>query len=252
VSERFTERGRQVLEASRLEARDVGHSRVGSEHLLLGLLRDDESLATSVLESFGLPLAEVEPEVIDRGGSDEMPLSPWQIPFTPEAEQVVERARASKLGHRYAGAEHILLALVATHESTAATLLTSLGVDIKAVHEATVGLLRGEANPEPPPSRVPRDRPRTVRRPVLDPEMTGDVRVSSHPTVARLLMKAAAEALDDGRVQMTTADLLLAMAHDAQCGAVFAELGVDETTIRAALQSLQPPREPSDGDAGAG
>ncbi len=51
---------------------------------------------------------------------------------------------------------------------------------------------------------------------------------------------------------MTTADLLLAMAHDAQCGAVFAELRVDETTIRAALQSLQPGREPSDRDAGAG
>lgn len=82
--------------------------------------------------------------------------------------------------------------------------------------------------------------------------MKGDIYVSPHPTVARLLMKAAAQALDDGRVQMTTADLLLAMAHDAQCGAVFAELRVDETTIRAALQSLQPGREPSDRDAGAG
>jgi hypothetical protein len=65
-------------------------------------------------------------------------------------------------------------------------------------------------------------------------------------------MKAAAQALEDGRVQVTTADVLLAMAHDAQCGAVFAALGVDETAIRAALPGPQPPREPSDGDEGAG
>lgn len=154
---------------------------MGSEHLLLGLLRDDESLATSVLESFGVPLEEVEPEVIERAGTGEVPPTPWQIPFTPEADQVVERAaeEASQLGHKYAGAEHILLALVAMRECTAATLLTSLGVDIQAVHEATVGLNSGEARPHPPPSRVPRNRQRTVRPVAVDPEMTWEIRVSS-------------------------------------------------------------------------
>ena len=111
--ERFTERARQVVVLAQDEARALKHNYIGTEHILLGLLREEEGLAARVLESLDITVEEVRAQVARIvGQGDEV--TTGQIPFTPRAKKVLELAlrEALSLGHNYIGTEHILLGLV--------------------------------------------------------------------------------------------------------------------------------------------
>ena len=111
--ERFTERARQVVVLAQEEARILKHNYIGTEHILLGLLREEEGLAARVLESLDITVERVRAQVVRIVGSGEEVTS-GQIPFTPRAKKVLELAllEALSLGHNYIGTEHILLGIL--------------------------------------------------------------------------------------------------------------------------------------------
>jgi ATP-dependent Clp protease ATP-binding subunit ClpA len=148
VFERFTERARQVVVLAQDESRTLRHNYIGTEHLLLGLLREEEGLAARVLDELGIAVDEVRAmvaRVVGRG--DE--IATGQIPFTPRAKKALELAlrEALSLGHNYVGTEHLLLGLVRENSGVAARILLDFGVDAEAVRGATILLLSGSRAP---------------------------------------------------------------------------------------------------------
>jgi ATP-dependent Clp protease ATP-binding subunit ClpA len=160
--ERFTERARQVVVLAQDEARLLRHNYIGTEHILLGLLREEEGLAARVLWSLEVTVEEVRAQVASIIGLGEGTPT-GQIPFTPRAKRVLELslAEALSLGHNYIGTEHILLGLVREDEGVAARILLDFDVDPDRVRGATLAMLSGvEAHRE---AAEPSDRPSFVR-----------------------------------------------------------------------------------------
>ncbi|HET8529463.1 MAG TPA: Clp protease N-terminal domain-containing protein [Gaiellaceae bacterium] len=142
--ERFTERARQAVVLAQDEARALGHNYIGTEHLLLGLVREQEGLAARALDALGITLAAVREEVQRIVGvGDES--ATGQIPFTPRAKESLERAlrEALSLRHNYIGTEHILLGLVALDEGAALRVLATLDADADAVRTEVLRTLAG-------------------------------------------------------------------------------------------------------------
>ncbi len=137
--ERFTERARQVVVLAQDEARALKHNYIGTEHILLGLLREEEGLAARVLESLDMR-AQVARIV---GQGDEV--TTGQIPFTPRAKKVLELAlrEALSLGHNYIGTEHILLGLVRENEGVAARILLDFDADAEKIRNEIIRMLSG-------------------------------------------------------------------------------------------------------------
>jgi ATP-dependent Clp protease ATP-binding subunit ClpC len=162
VFERFTERARQVVVLAQGEARSLRHNYIGTEHLLLGLLREEEGLAARVLAELGVTLDHVRGQVaLIVGEGDEV--TAGQIPFTPRAKKVLELSlrEAHSLGHGYIGTEHILLGLAREQEGVAARMLLDLDVDRALLRDAVIKSLGGpEARPPRPLSSWARPWPR--------------------------------------------------------------------------------------------
>ena len=142
--ERFTERARKVVVLAQEEARHFNHNYIGTEHLLLGLLREDEGVAARALASLNVTLDEVREQVESIVGYGEEG-SGGQAPFTPRSKKVLELAlrEALQLGHNYIGTEHILLGLVRESEGVAARVLSNLDVDPDKVRREVVRMLGG-------------------------------------------------------------------------------------------------------------
>jgi ATP-dependent Clp protease ATP-binding subunit ClpC len=144
VFERFTERARQVVVLAQDEARELRHNYIGTEHLLLGLLREQEGVAARVLDELGVTLVETRTEVLRIVGvGDEIVTG--QAPFAPRAKEVLELASRESLdlGHNYIGTEHLLLALVRLHEGVAARILLDAGTDAGLIRDAVIRILEG-------------------------------------------------------------------------------------------------------------
>ncbi|HEY3461820.1 MAG TPA: ATP-dependent Clp protease ATP-binding subunit [Gaiellaceae bacterium] len=142
--ERFTERARQVVVLAQDEARALKHNYIGTEHILLGLLREEEGLAARVLESLDITVEEVRAQVARIvGPGDEV--TTGQIPFTPRAKKVLELAlrEALSLGHNYIGTEHILLGLVRENEGVAARILLDFDADAEKIRNEIIRMLSG-------------------------------------------------------------------------------------------------------------
>jgi len=154
VFERFTAQARQVVVIAQDEARALKHNYIGTEHLLLGLLREEEGLAARVLESLGITVEEVRAQV-ERivGQGDEV--TTGQIPFTPRAKKVLELTsrEATSLGHEYVGTEHVLLGLVREGNGVAARMLVDFGADAETIRNEVIGMLSGK-----PPRTAPTRR----------------------------------------------------------------------------------------------
>lgn len=137
--ERFTERARQVIVFAHEEARDLRHDYTGTEHLLLGLLREEHGLAARVLKSLGVTVEHVRAQVVRIVGAGEEPTS-GQIPFTPQATQVLETAlgEALSLCHDYIATEHILLGLIRDDEGVAVRILVDCGVDLPHLRDEVI------------------------------------------------------------------------------------------------------------------
>src|SRR5579859_2737874 len=144
VFERFTERARQVVVLAQEEARTLKHNYIGTEHILLGLLREEEGLAARVLESLDITVERVRAQVVRIVGSGEEVTS-GQIPFTPRAKKVLELAlrEALSLGHNYIGTEHILLGLVRENEGVAARILLDFDADAEKIRNEIIRVLSG-------------------------------------------------------------------------------------------------------------
>jgi ATP-dependent Clp protease ATP-binding subunit ClpC len=142
--ERFTERARQVVVLAQEEARTLKHNYIGTEHILLGLLREEEGLAARVLESLDITVERVRSQVVRIVGSGEE-VTAGQIPFTPRAKKVLELAlrEALSLGHNYIGTEHILLGLVRENEGVAARILLDFDADSEKIRNEVIRMLSG-------------------------------------------------------------------------------------------------------------
>jgi len=145
VFERFTERARQVVVLAQDEARALGHNYIGTEHILLGLLREEEGLAARVLEGFDITVEEVRAQVKRQVGQGNEESVTGQIPFTPRAKKVLELAlrEALSLKHSYIGSEHILLGLVRENEGVAARILLDFDADADKIRGAVLGMVGG-------------------------------------------------------------------------------------------------------------
>ena len=142
--ERFTDRARRVVVLAQEEARRLDHNYIGTEHILLGLIREGEGVAAKALESLGISLEAVRQQVEEIiGQGQEAP--PGHIPFTPRAKKVLELSKreALHLGHHYIGTEHILLGLIREGEGRAAQVLVDLGGDLNQVRQQVIHVLHG-------------------------------------------------------------------------------------------------------------
>jgi ATP-dependent Clp protease ATP-binding subunit ClpA len=142
--ERFTDRARQVVALAGEEARILNHDYIGSEHILLGLIREGDGLAARSLESLGISLEAVRRQVEEIIGRGQQAPS-GHIPFTPRAKKVLELSlrESLQLGHNYIGTEHILLGLLREGDGVAAQVLVRLGADLNRVREQVIQLLHG-------------------------------------------------------------------------------------------------------------
>jgi len=149
IFNRFTERAKKVIILAREEAARLNHDYIGTEHLLLGLIKVGGGVAAEVLEGLHLNLQKIRLEVEKMVQPGPTTLSIGEIPFTPRAKKVldlaVEEARA--MGHNYIGTEHILLGLVKEGEGVAAQVLENLGIDLEKLREKVLELLGGAEMP---------------------------------------------------------------------------------------------------------
>ena len=152
--DKFTERARKVLTLAQDEAQRFNHNYIGTEHLLLGLVREGEGVAARVLENMDVELPKVRTAVEFIIGRGDRPVV-GEVGLTPRAKRVIELAvdEARRLGHHYIGTEHLLLGLVREGEGIAAGVLESLGVNLDKVRHEVIRVLSqssasGPATPE--------------------------------------------------------------------------------------------------------
>jgi ATP-dependent Clp protease ATP-binding subunit ClpC len=142
--ERFTDRARRVVVLAQEEARTLDHDYIGTEHILLGLIREGDGYAARSLESLGISLDAVRQQVQEIIGRGQQAPS-GHIPFTPRAKKVLELSlrESLQLGHNYIGTEHMLLGLLREGDGVAAQVLVRLGADLDRVREQVIQLLHG-------------------------------------------------------------------------------------------------------------
>ena len=162
--ERFTERARQVVTLAQEEARNLKHSYIGTEHLLLGLLREEEGVAARVLLGVGVTVENVRARVMGIVGSGEA-ATHGQLPFTPRAKRVLELAlrEALSLGHNYIDTEHILLGLVRENEGVARRVLAEEDVNAGQIRGCVWEKIRGRGEQKVAASRAPKGPDRILR-----------------------------------------------------------------------------------------
>lgn len=142
--ERFTDRARRVIVLAQEEARALQHNYIGTEHLLLGLIREGEGVAAKALASKGVEIDATRKQVEEMIGKGDSATN-GHIPFTPHAKQVLELSlrEALQLGHSYIGTEHILLGLIREGEGVGTQVLIKMNVDLGDLRTATIDMIRG-------------------------------------------------------------------------------------------------------------
>ena len=223
--ERFTERGRQVVVLAQEEARLLNHGYIGTEHLLLGLMREQEGLAARSLRSLGLTADGVWAEVVRFVGRGAEP-SGGQIPFTPQAKKVLELSlrESQSLGHHQIGTEHILLALVREPEGAAARILLRFDADPRTVRDEVTRMLRGPGAAH-------------VRIAVSGIDAWSEGLASHLGLLGREIDRTLDRDPDSGDIL-----LVLACTQETLAGQVLAELGVDLDALQAAVERTRDKR----------
>jgi ATP-dependent Clp protease ATP-binding subunit ClpC len=151
VFERFTDRARETLVMAQEEARLLHHGFIGSEHILLGLLRQEDSVAGEVLASFGVTLEagrRVVESILGDGSAEAELGSP---PFTPRAKKILELSlrESLQLNHNYIGTEHLLLGLIREGEGVGAQILKELKVDLGAARQRVLQFIAEKVDIDP-------------------------------------------------------------------------------------------------------
>jgi len=219
----FTERVRKVLAMAREEATRLHHEYVGTEHLLLGLVREGEGVAATVLQNLGVELDDIQRKIEEtvkkaKAGQTVGP----DLPYTSPAKKVLELAMAEAryLNHQYVGTEHLLLGLIREGHGAAAQVITSFGITLDATRAGVLGILGSESQAN---QEFKRRRTFGVGR-----EMTR----TSAPSwmMAHLGLPMA------GPTSMA-ASVLEALMQDAGVADVFAAQRIDARTLIAALRA---------------
>jgi ATP-dependent Clp protease ATP-binding subunit ClpC len=182
--EKFSERARRVLTIAQEEARNLNHSYIGTEHILLGLVREEEGVAARVLVNLGIGLSKVRSAVEFIIGRGEKPGS-GETGLTPRAKKVIELAidEARQMGHNYIGTEHLLLGLLREGEGVASSVLDSFGITLERARAETAHILtQGQ-----PKARVsPRGASRTPALDQLGIDLTAAARAGKlDPVIGR-------------------------------------------------------------------
>jgi ATP-dependent Clp protease ATP-binding subunit ClpC len=227
--ERFSDGARRVVVLSQEEARLLNHNYIGTEHILLGLIHEDEGVAAKALESLSIRLEAVRrqvEEIIGQGGS---PPS-GHIPFTPRAKKVLELSlrEAMQLGHNYIGTEHILLGLLREGEGVACQVLVRLGASLSKVRARVLELESvggGAGAPERP-----------------SPSLSGELRA--------VIEEARGAAAARGEPEVEPVHLFLAGVGDPDgaAGRMLRVVGVDPQELRRQL--TEESDEASDDESG--
>jgi len=181
--EKFSERARRVLTLAQEEAQSLNHSYIGTEHILLGLVREEEGAAAKVLTNLGVSLNKVRASVEFVIGRGEKP-STSETGLTPRARRVIELAidEARYLGHNYIGTEHLLLGLLREGEGIAAGVLDSFGITLERARAEIERVLSGGT----PKSRTSRTASRTPALDQLGINLTEAARVGKlDPVIGR-------------------------------------------------------------------
>jgi ATP-dependent Clp protease ATP-binding subunit ClpA len=148
--ERFTDRARKVIALANQEAQRFNHEYIGTEHILLGLIKEGSGVGANVLKHFGIDFrtARLEVEKLIKAGPEMVTMG--KLPQTPRAKKVHEYAveEARNLNHNYVGTEHILLGLLREHDGTAAQVLMNSGLTLETVREEVLRLLGNEPREE--------------------------------------------------------------------------------------------------------
>ncbi|CAN5218846.1 hypothetical protein BH20ACT24_BH20ACT24_20300 [soil metagenome] len=218
--ERFTDRARRVIVLAQEESRLLRHNYIGTEHILLGLVREGEGVAAQVLTRLQVSLDGVRREVCQIIGEGKQAPT-GHIPFTPRAKKVLELSlrEALSLGHNYIGTEHILLGLVREGEGVAAQVLRQRDAGLERVRAEVIEVLSAPGSepverPEPPPS--------------LSPESTVVLRIA----------RKAAEGMGHREVQPDDLLMGLLAGEDPAVVALLARLGVEFDELKSRLERL--------------
>jgi len=177
----FTERVRKVLQMAREEAQRLHHEYVGTEHILLGLIREGEGVAAAVMQNLNVDLDEIQQKIEEtvKKGKAAQTTGP-DLPYTSRAKKVLELAmsEARELNHSYVGTEHLLLGLLREEKGIAASVLTDAGVNLDAARAETLRLLGTEMPPQgsgtppqpgnTPPQATPPKGEKKSKTPALD------------------------------------------------------------------------------------
>src|SRR4051794_2906463 len=143
--ERFTDRARKVMQLANQEAQRFNHEYIGTEHILLGLVKEGSGVAANVLKNLYIDLRKIRLEVekIVQGGQGSEMVTMGKLPQTPRAKKVIEYSieEARNLNHNYVGTEHLLLGLLREQEGVAAQVLMNLGLKLEDVREEVLNLL---------------------------------------------------------------------------------------------------------------
>lgn len=242
MHQRLTDRARAVIESAQEAARSCQYNYVGTEHILLGLLRTPGA-AAEVLESTGMAAAWVEAKIAENAaatmgekGTAVQPLFRGRPPFAPRAKKVLDFAwrEARGLRQESVDAEHILLGLMLEQDGAAARMLRECGTDPAEIRAETFGRLTSSGAQTPRPESAD-----------MAP-FPGSIRVGSASPSRRLLMAAAEQAVDDGRSAFDAGDLLIAIARDETFAPLLAGLGIDEGAACEAVKRWRLPEERSD------
>jgi ATP-dependent Clp protease ATP-binding subunit ClpC len=185
--EKFSERARRVLSLAQEEAQRFNHNYIGTEHILLGLVRETDGVAAKVLANLGVELSKIRSAVEFIIGRGERP-TPGEIGLTPRAKKVIELAvdEARRLNHHYIGTEHLLIGLMREGEGVAAGVLESLGVNLEKVRAETNRILTQSVQQTHAAGSAGRTQTRTPTLDQLGIDLTAAARANKlDPTVGR-------------------------------------------------------------------
>jgi ATP-dependent Clp protease ATP-binding subunit ClpA len=228
----FTERVRKVLAMAREESVRLRHEYVGTEHILLGLVREGEGVAATILQNLGVDLDDIQQkidETVKKGTG--RPTGP-DLPYTSRAKKVLELAmsEARELNHSYVGTEHLLLGLVREEKGIAAQVLVDAGITLDSAREETVRILGENGMSKPKPVADESEHAAIARRMrFADPEW-------------RAIIARALEIAEDRRARPGVADLLEALVFSSrEVAAAFASREIEMQGLIAEIRELTDP-----------
>jgi ATP-dependent Clp protease ATP-binding subunit ClpA len=230
----FTERVRKVLAMAREDAHELHHEYVGTEHLLLGLIREGAGVADTVLTNLGVDQERMRDrllEVVQQGKAD---YARPDLPYTSRAKKVLELAmqEARVLNHSYVGTEHLLLGLIAEQKGIAAQVLVDAGVTLDAARQEVLRILGTPETEDAAPRR---------RRPAVRTAPRAGIPLAER--ARRVVARAYDLAAERGDVCVTGAHVAIALLEHGEGAAVAVldRLGADRSALLAALEPLAPP-----------